>query len=446
MDQLHRCHMLYCTPSARGAHQNRRCLKRRLLPSNPVTTRDQKIDTPRFAPTSQLRGDYTAYERDTDVGLAHDLFQRRLEADNLDAVYFDRLQALLETELRRDPRDRQVIYELAFTILQNRADDSSVARARLLLEGLGPANADASVARLMFIVRTMEDNIANRRVGYRVGRVNWSINNLCPMICKGCYNPFSSGQLSFDETKRVLQRLSNHGIRSMIVSGGDPLLWEHLEAFLADVQRLGIDVGLDTTGYGLTEARAERLRSLVMSIGLPLDGATEDVQRSFRRSTDPALQSKLVESLAICDRLAFPHVRVHTTVTRENVADLPAIAEHINRYACIKQWSLYQWWGRRASTRMIQRMAVANDVYSAAIDEVVGLTTAEVLAHPAQRREMTNLMIQSSGQVVTFGAGQCEEFIVGNLLRDELDDILCMPAVSQAALKSVLLGHRYESS
>jgi hypothetical protein len=71
------------------------------------------------------------------------------------------------------------------------------------------------------------------------------------------------------------------------------------------------------------------------------------------------------------------------------------------------------------------------------------MTPVEVLGYPARRREMTNFFIQSSGQVVTFGYGSGEEFILGNILDDSVGDLLRSPAVTQEVLIKPLVAHGY---
>ncbi|MER6444054.1 hypothetical protein [Streptomyces venezuelae] len=51
----------------------------------------------------------------------------------------------------------------------------------------------------------------------------------------------------------------------------------------------------------------------------------------------------------------------------------------------------------------------------------------EVIFAESSGRELLNWMIQSSGQVVTFASGPEEEFILGNLTSDSIEDVFTHP-------------------
>jgi Radical SAM superfamily/4Fe-4S single cluster domain len=400
-------------------------------------------------PSSQFRSEYIRYDVHTAAGRAHDLFQRRLEVTRFDAGYFSQLEAALEQAAALNPADPDLAYELAFVLVQYRPTVARLARARGLLATLSADTPppDARVARLLELVAMMEDNARRNAACFRLGRVNWAINNVCPMVCKGCYNPFTSRQLSLAQALEVVDKLASHGTTALMLSGGDPLLWEPIHTFLAAARVRGLELGLDTTGYGLSEDVARGLRATVSSLGLPLDGSTNQIQRAFRRSVDPDLVGALEDALTTCDRVRFPHVRLHTVVNAHNIDDVAEIARIARRHPCVRQWALFQWWDRRASRRMSATMSVDDDALAAVVARATEAAPGiEVLGYPAKRREMTNLFVQSSGQVLTFGSGPAEEFIIGNILDDDVDALLSSPAVNQSALIRNLVGHGYETA
>lgn len=382
------------------------------------------------------------------------MFQRRMEPANFHPAYLDRLQATIEDALETlgpsvaMETQGALQYQLAYVLIQNRPTSASLARARALAAGISTADADlrASVERLRTIGSAMTEQAAANRPEFAVSRVNWSVNNECPMICRGCYNPFAARQMSVDEAASILVKLRRHGAKGIMVSGGDPLLWSGLADFLRLAADHGFTVGLDTTGYTLDDRRLKELSPLIASMGLPLDGSTDAVQRRFRINSDAQLRSKLLHALDVCERAEFHHVRVHTVVHRENLDDLPEIAHRLSQYSCVKQWALFEWWGRRAPTEMIARLGTDGGIPKEVVDRLQAICPEiEVLAYPAGgRREMANFFIQSSGQVVTFGSGQFEEFILGNLLVDEVEDLVMSPAVRQNALVRDLVGHGFK--
>lgn len=387
-------------------------------------------------PPHPLRPDY---DRSLGPGDVHDMFQRRLEPANYTTRFFDSLTERLEEEVRRAPDDDRLAYKLAFVLLQNRADADAVLRARGLLDRV---RADeiarpGDVAHLRDLVESIVARVERPDPDsrYVARRVNWSINNRCPMACRGCYNPFAEDQIGLPEATVIVDKLVAHGTTDLVLSGGDPLLWPPIFDIIDYAHEAGLNVALDTTGYTLTPESMARLSGSLASIRLPLDGSTPDIQHAFRRSRDRDLVSRFRGSLRLCDDAGFHAVRVHTVVSRPNLTDLDAIAEIVFGHACVQQWLLFQWWGRRASQRLADEMAVPlADVTTAAERLGARYPGKEIYCASTDKRELVNFFIQSSGQVVTLASGYMEEFIVGDMLRDDMADIAASPVLDFAAI------------
>lgn len=392
-----------------------------------------------FRPSSQLLADYVPLDTTTAAGRARDAFQRRLEAANLDESRLAEVEAALRDALDADPGDAGVRHDLAFMLLSRRPDASRVAEASRLAATLPSGVGD----RLRHLTAAMTRNARDNRPGDVPRRLNWSVTNTCPMVCKGCYNPFVPNELGLDDALRVVDRVADAGVESLMVSGGDPLLWPPLLDVLAHAKRRGLAVGLDTTGVTLTPAMAVTLRPLVDTVGLPLDGSNARVQRAFRRNPS-GVHDDLLRALRICDTTGFSHFRVHTVVHRGNVEDLPAIAAILSGLNALDQWVLYQWWGRRASGAIAATADIDATRFEAAVAAArESLPGTEVVGYPATRRELANFFVQSNGQAVTFGAFPGEEFVIGNVLHDDMSTLCASPAVSQSSLVQHLVGHGF---
>ncbi|MFJ3217453.1 radical SAM protein [Kitasatospora sp. NPDC086801] len=370
------------------------------------------------------------YDRALERGSIADAFQRRLEPANFTPGYLGALTERVERALGRDPGDEAMRWRLAFLLLQNNATAAAVERAGELLAGATLPQA----TRLAGLVAGIRDRADRPRTGRRVRRVNWSINNRCPMSCQGCYNPFAAEQIDLDQARRIVGKLAAHGTTDLVLAGGDPLLWPPVFDVVDHAVASGLKVGLDTTGYTLTAEKLSRLRGL-SSLRLPLDAVTPDVQRAFRRSPDDKLLDALLESLALCDAEGFDRVRVHTVASAENLHQLPELAAEVLSHPSVAQWVIFQWWGRRAAPATVRRLGVAVEEVRAVVDGIRrDHPGREIHLAESSERELLNWMIQSSGQVVTFGSGAEEEFILGNLLTDEVEEILTHPILDFEAM------------
>ncbi|MFE9606861.1 radical SAM protein [Streptomyces hokutonensis] len=392
-------------------------------------------------PPHPLRPDY---DRSLDHDDVHDMFQRRLEPANYTTGYFSNLITRLRQELEQDAGNEQLAYKLAFSLLQNRADAEAVYQASQLLDLVRtePIARPGDVAHLRDLVAAIIGRIEARTETsepdshYVARRVNWSINNRCPMVCRGCYNPFTEDQIGLRDAMIIVDKLVAHGTTDLVLSGGDPLLYPPIFDVVEYAHDAGLKVALDTTGYTLTAEKIARLSTSLASIRLPLDGSTPEFQRAFRRSQDRDLVARFRRSLQLCDDAGFHAVRVHTVVSRPTVQDLDAIAEIIFGYECVRQWLLFQWWGRRASKRLTEELAVdLADVEEAAERLTVNYPDKEIYCASTDVRELVNFFIQSNGQVITMASGYMEEFIVGDMLLDSMTEITANPILDFSAIQ-----------
>lgn len=371
------------------------------------------------------------YDRDIDPGSITDQFQKRVEPANFNAAHFTELAHRIETELAQHPSSQQLRYQLAFVLLQNNPDLTSVKRAETLL-------ADTTLPggrRLLELIDGIKTRAARPADDRFVRRVNWSINNRCPMSCQGCYNPFVQGQITESQARTIIDKLADHGTTDLVIAGGDPLLWPPIFDVIDHATTAGLRVALDTTGYTLAAPKLDRLASLA-SLRLPMDGTTAQVQRAFRRSADRDLPARFRESLRLCDDTGFHRVRVHTVASKANITDLGAIAETVLSHACVRQWVVFQWWGRRAPQALTRSLFIDADAIREALDRVLlRHPDKEIIFAETTEREFLNWMIQSNGAVVTFGSGPQEEFIIGNLLTDTVADITGHPILDFDAMQ-----------
>jgi PqqA peptide cyclase len=99
----------------------------------------------------------------------------------------------------------------------------------------------------------------------------------CPLHCPYCSNPVQTGaavELDTEEWKRVVREAAALGVLQIGFSGGEPLQRKDLEVLVEVAREAGLYTNLITSGLGLTESRATRLR----------DAGLDNVQVSFQAS------------------------------------------------------------------------------------------------------------------------------------------------------------------
>jgi pyrroloquinoline quinone biosynthesis protein E len=116
----------------------------------------------------------------------------------------------------------------------------------------------------------------------RVSPPLWLLAELtyrCPLHCVFCSNPLDyaahGNELSTRQWLDVLDQGRAMGAVQLGLSGGEPLLRDDLEEIVAHAHGLGFYINLITSGVGLTEARAARLK----------EAGLDHIQLSFQDST-----------------------------------------------------------------------------------------------------------------------------------------------------------------
>jgi MoaA/NifB/PqqE/SkfB family radical SAM enzyme/protein-L-isoaspartate O-methyltransferase len=131
---------------------------------------------------------------------------------------------------------------------------------------------------------------ANER---RLYSVALAVTNRCMFNCWHCYNAGRSLEdLSVETLRSVVGELQELGAVMVTLTGGEPLLRDDLEEIVGLFdERCCLIVG--TTGMGLTDERARRLREGgVFGIGVSLDSADEK-EHDRLRGTEGAFQAAL---------------------------------------------------------------------------------------------------------------------------------------------------------
>jgi len=159
------------------------------------------------------------------------------------------------------------------------------------------------------------------------------ITGRCPIECLMCarrYRTWTYGDLSestFEHLARVLPRVG------LVVLGGfgEPLVARSFDRYFDRLCALRATVALQTSGYRLTEDRAERfvtcgLRLLHISI----DSPDPDTYRSIRpRISFPDVQQRVRQVVRLKHQAAAPWPAVHIVFVamRRNIEQLPAMVD-----------------------------------------------------------------------------------------------------------------------
>jgi radical SAM protein len=173
----------------------------------------------------------------------------------------------------------------------------------------------------------------------------WETTKACRLACRHCRatampRPMP-GQLSTEDGLRLIHDLTSFQTRALILvlTGGDPLMRPDIFELAAEARHLGLPVALSPAVTPLlNEANMQRILDLgIRSISISLDGACARTHEGVRQVDNHFQQTR--DALSLLVRMGFK-VQVNTTVMRENVEELPEIAELLSEVG-VHIWEVF---------------------------------------------------------------------------------------------------------
>jgi radical SAM protein len=173
----------------------------------------------------------------------------------------------------------------------------------------------------------------------------WETTRACALACVHCRAAAiprrDPGELTTGEALRLLEAVRAFGDPPplFVLTGGDPLRRPDIVELVEHGTRLGLNVSLTPSATGAaTGARLRALRDAGLArLAVSLDGATAERHDAFRRVRGSHRHTVRIVEHA---RDAGLPLQVNTTVCRQTLADLPALARQVEEYGA-RLWALF---------------------------------------------------------------------------------------------------------
>lgn len=176
--------------------------------------------------------------------------------------------------------------------------------------------------------------------GHNPKIVVYNITSSCNLDCRHCYfqatDSAAHDELTQQEARGLIEDLANFGVAVLLFSGGEPLLRGDIFTLANFAQGKGMRTILSTNGTLITKEVARQIQQAGFAyVGISLDGL-EKTNDWFRKK--PGAFSRALSGIKNCQSTGLK-VGLRFTVTKDNVAELPAIfdlveEEQIRRF-CI---------------------------------------------------------------------------------------------------------------
>ncbi len=160
--------------------------------------------------------------------------------------------------------------------------------------------------------------------------VVWNITRRCNLKCVHCYSDSDArdypGELTWEQSKAVVDDLARFGVPALLLSGGEPLIHPRFFDLSKYATERGLRLTISTNGTLITPEIAVRLREIGYSyVGISLDGIGE-THDQFRGK--PGAFAKAVAAFKYCKE-AGQKAGLRLTLTRHTVTDIDRILDFI---------------------------------------------------------------------------------------------------------------------
>ncbi|MEV4492545.1 TIGR04053 family radical SAM/SPASM domain-containing protein [Micromonospora coxensis] len=187
--------------------------------------------------------------------------------------------------------------------------------------------------------------VPRQDVGERPFIVIWEATQACPLACLHCRASArpdrDTGELDTDEAVALMGQVAAFGRPAplFVITGGDPFQRPDLETLVRRGTELGLAVSVSPSGTPtLTRTALAGLRAAgARAVSLSLDAATAAGHDGFRGV--PGVRDLTLRAWRDAAELDL-RVQINTTVTRDNVRDLPDIAAQVHDRGAML-WSVF---------------------------------------------------------------------------------------------------------
>jgi len=179
--------------------------------------------------------------------------------------------------------------------------------------------------------------------------VEWQITGKCNLNCIHCATAWRQPQkdLSTADATALVHELLDSNIKSITLSGGEPLLRDDWELLVSIFRENGVSVQIMSNGQNLGETEARKMQCLdVNFVWLSLDG-TESAHNTIRQH--PRAFERVMHAAAQLERMGVPFGFM-TTLLAVNHDQIPELSEIVQDTSSAL-WQI--WLGNRTNATPI---------------------------------------------------------------------------------------------
>ena len=243
----------------------------------------------------------------------------------------------------------------------------------------------------------------------------------CNQNCRYCHRFLGIDEVSFEDNKRIINKIAEDGIKNMTFTGGEPLLYPNIIELVKLAKEKCLKVKLIT--YGSVLANNPKMREIynyLDSITFSIDSCDNEINEKLGRSYKHAENIKTVlESLKGKEL----NVNINTVVSRVNIEKLEELGQFLREYK-INAWRIFKFIPLRETAKINEKEF---EISKAEFRINKTLFTSFPNISKVEYREENDMeskyvLIMPNGNVVV--TENKEDVTIGNILENSISELL----------------------
>ena len=173
-----------------------------------------------------------------------------------------------------------------------------------------------------------------------INTVHWIITKKCNEDCNFCFSKGESIDLEIEKAYLILDRLKKDGWKTIKYTGGEPLLYRHINLLIRKSKEMGFTVHLHTNALLLSNKWLLEYSKYIDLISLSLDADTQELQLKMTRNSN-----HFRKNIEILEFLKNNQINldcaVKTVITKINSKNISKLAKLLQGYL-IKYWVIFE--------------------------------------------------------------------------------------------------------
>jgi len=165
------------------------------------------------------------------------------------------------------------------------------------------------------------------------------LTSRCNLRCDFCFRRLEIKETSFNEIKKIIKKLAEYNVKTLVLSGGEPLLIKDIKQILIFAKKEGLKTVLQTNGI-LLRRKLKSLAPYIDWISTSLDGFNDKTNAIMRSEKQ---FNAIIRALPFIKKYKIK-VKLGTVVTKKNYKNIKDIGDLIKNYVTV--WKLYQFYPR----------------------------------------------------------------------------------------------------